>query len=105
MHSQLRFAASVAETRRKTRFRPLARLYRVGLFTHRVPAKGFRGVIVTSLSPFPKLAWRNNRSPFLFTVPFALLSVRPPRGLSPLHLQPRIVGKVWHRCRDFPGSR
>jgi hypothetical protein len=34
----------------------------VGLFTHRVPAKGFRGVIVTSLSPFPKLAWRNNRS-------------------------------------------
>ena len=39
----LRFVEPVTGTRRKTRFRPLARLYRVGLLTHRVPTKGFRG--------------------------------------------------------------
>jgi len=38
---------------RKTRFRLLARLYRVGLVTHRVPTKGFQGVIVTSFPPLP----------------------------------------------------
>jgi hypothetical protein len=37
----LRFAACVAGTRRKTRFRLLARLHRVGLATHRAPMKGF----------------------------------------------------------------
>jgi hypothetical protein len=38
---------------RKTRFRRRARLYRVGLVTHRVPMKGFRDAVVTSLPPFP----------------------------------------------------
>jgi hypothetical protein len=42
--------------RRKTRFRPLARLYRVGLVTHRVPTKGFRYA-----SSFPNLSGRNER--------------------------------------------
>src|SRR3954471_688191 len=28
--------------------------------TRRVPTKGFRGVIVTSLPPFPSFAWRNH---------------------------------------------
>ena len=37
----LRFAGRVAPTPRKTRFRLLARLSRTGLFTHRVPLKGF----------------------------------------------------------------
>jgi hypothetical protein len=37
----LRFARWVAPVGRKTRFRLLAKLYRVGLATHRVPAKGF----------------------------------------------------------------
>ena len=31
-----------------------------GLSTRRVPTKGFRGVIVTSLPPFPSFAWRNH---------------------------------------------
>src|SRR6185312_12838089 len=44
---------------RKTRFRLLARLYRVGLLTHRVPTKGFEGAIVTSCAPLPSFAWRN----------------------------------------------
>ena len=38
----LRFAAPVARTPRKTRFRPLAKLCRAGLVTRRVPSKGFR---------------------------------------------------------------
>src|SRR5262249_37491084 len=33
-------------SRRKTHFRLRARLYRVGLLTHRVPAKGFRDAVV-----------------------------------------------------------
>src|SRR3954464_13238357 len=28
--------------------------------TRRVPTKGFRGVIATSLPPFPSFAWRNH---------------------------------------------
>ena len=38
----LRFAGRVAPTPRKTRFRLLARLFRTGLITRRVPAKGFK---------------------------------------------------------------
>ena len=38
---------------RQTRFRLPARLYRVGLATHRVPTKGFCVAILTSLPPFP----------------------------------------------------
>ena len=49
----------------KTRFRLRARLYRVGLATHRVPTKGFRDVLVTSLPPFPSFAWRNATLPTL----------------------------------------
>jgi len=37
----LRFAGRVAPTPRKTRFRLLARLFRTGLVTRRVPSKGF----------------------------------------------------------------
>src|SRR5258708_38701079 len=43
---------------RKTRFRLLAMLCRVGLVTHRVPAKGFR-CISYILPPSPGFAWRN----------------------------------------------
>ena len=37
----LRFAGQVTPTRRKTRFRPPARLYRTGFITRRVPLTGF----------------------------------------------------------------
>jgi len=37
----LRFAGRVTPTPRKTRFRLLARLFRTGLITRRVPSKGF----------------------------------------------------------------
>ena len=48
----LRFAGRVAPTPRKTRFRLLAKLFRTGLFTRRVPTKGFE-VYPTSQPPFP----------------------------------------------------
>jgi len=38
----LRFVRWVTPPGRKTRFRLLAKLYRVGLATHRIPTKGFR---------------------------------------------------------------
>jgi hypothetical protein len=38
----LRFAGRVTSTPRKTRFRLLARLFRTGLVTRRVPSKGFK---------------------------------------------------------------
>jgi hypothetical protein len=44
----LRFAAGIAPGPRKTRFRLLARLYPVGLETHRVATKGFRWLILLS---------------------------------------------------------
>ena len=49
----LRFVVPLAGARRKTRFRPLARRYRVGLATHRVPTKGFRDSSV-HLFPLPQ---------------------------------------------------
>src|ERR1700693_4098044 len=51
--STLRSAAHTAP--RKTRFRLRAKLYRVGLATHRAPTKGFQGVVVTSFPPLPSL--------------------------------------------------
>lgn len=60
----LRFAAPVARTPRKTRFRLLAKLYRTGLVTRRVPAKGFNGSYHGTISSFPKLSWRNVRMNF-----------------------------------------
>ena len=45
---------AVTHTRCKTRFRPLARRYRAGLNTRRVPLKGFRVASYAS-SPFPRL--------------------------------------------------
>jgi hypothetical protein len=48
----LRFAGRVAPTPRKTRFRLLARLFRTGLATRRVPSKGFE-LYPTSQPPFP----------------------------------------------------
>ncbi len=55
----LRFVIRVARGRRRTRFRLLARLCRLGLGTHRVPARGFQEVVVTSSPPLPGFAWRN----------------------------------------------
>jgi hypothetical protein len=43
---------------RKTRFRLLAKLCRVGLLTHRVPTKGFQCISYIR-PPFPGLPWRN----------------------------------------------
>jgi len=48
----LRFAGRVTPTPRKTRFRLLARLFRTGLVTRRVPSKGFT-VYPTFVPPFP----------------------------------------------------
>jgi len=59
----LRFVRWVARTRRKTRFRLLAKLCRTGLNTRRVRLKGFE-VILTSRPPFPGFAWRNPRPLF-----------------------------------------
>ena len=53
----LRFAPPVTRTGRKTRFRLLARLCRVGLVTHRIRTKGFHDASYIA-SPFPKLSWR-----------------------------------------------
>jgi len=50
---------AVTRTRRKTRFRPLAKRYRTGLNTRRVPMKGFRITSCVS-SSFPKLSWRKD---------------------------------------------
>jgi hypothetical protein len=51
----LRFAGRVTPTPRKTRFRPPAKLYRTGLVTRKVPAKGFKLTSCQS-SSFPKLS-------------------------------------------------
>ena len=48
----LRFAGRVTPTPRKTRFRLLARLFRTGLATRRVPLKGFP-MYPTFVPPFP----------------------------------------------------
>jgi hypothetical protein len=55
----LRFAGWVTPPPRKTRFRLLARPGRVGLVTHRVPARGFKVGFLPSYSPCPSFAWRN----------------------------------------------
>ena len=57
----LRFAGRVAPTPRKTRFRLLARLFRTGLVTRRVPTKGFDDVSYIS-SSFPKFNVAQGRS-------------------------------------------
>src|SRR5262249_4972670 len=49
-------------TGRQTRFRLLARLCRVGLITHKVPAKGFRFASYIA-SPFPKPPGATNLRP------------------------------------------
>src|SRR5260370_7734632 len=75
-HEALFFRGSIAEPRhslstlrsdhrcppRKTRFRLLAKLYRVGLVTHRIPTKGFR---LPSYIPssFPTPPSRNHPPP------------------------------------------
>src|SRR5579885_2202319 len=73
---------------RKTRFRLRARLYRVGLVTHRVPTKGFRDVLVTPLPPFPSFAWRNchlaNSRSFPQVLAKSLLSAANPREVARL---------------------
>jgi len=72
----LRFARWVAPRRRKTRFRLLAKLYRTGLVTRRVPMKGFKVASYIS-SPFPKLSWRNVSS--LLVLPKTELTPGCPR--------------------------
>jgi hypothetical protein len=52
-------SGAVTHTRRKTRFRPLAKRYRTGLNTRRVPLKGFRVAPYIS-SSFPTLSWRKD---------------------------------------------
>ena len=52
----LRFAARVAPTQRKTRFRLPAKLYRTGLLTRRVPSKGFRKCL-SHLILFSQASW------------------------------------------------
>jgi hypothetical protein len=59
---------------RKTRFRPLAKPYRTGLITRRVPVKGFRIASYAS-SPFPGFAWRKDIQVFYVLV-FFLLAAR-----------------------------
>ncbi len=56
---------AVTRTRRKTRFRPLAKRYRTGLITRRVPMKGFRIASYAS-SSFPKLYLAQGHSGFFF---------------------------------------
>ena len=58
----LRFAGRVAPTPRKTRFRLLAKLFRTGLVTRRVPMKGFE-LYPTSQPPFPSSTWRKDILP------------------------------------------
>ena len=65
----LRFDEGHCGLRRKTRFRLPARLYRVGLATHRVPTKGFRSAPVTSLPPFPSFTGRKNDTAHLHRPP------------------------------------
>ena len=55
----LRFAGRVTPPPRKTRFRLLARLFRTGLVTRRVPSKGFT-MYPTSHPPFPSSTWRKD---------------------------------------------
>ena len=45
---------------RKTRFRLLAKLCRVGLVTHKAPMKGFEVVVFYIFASLPKLSWRND---------------------------------------------
>jgi hypothetical protein len=54
----LRFAAPVARTPRKTRFRPLAKLCRAGVDT---PQGSIERFLRYNASPFPKLSWRTKR--------------------------------------------
>jgi len=61
----LRFAGRVAPTPRKTRFRLLAKLFRTGLITRRVPSKGFT-MYPTFDPPFPSS--RSARTFYFFSV-------------------------------------
>ncbi len=61
----LRFAAPVARTPRKTRFRLVANLCRVGVATHRVPIRGFRSsrhsiLLVTAYLSHPGTTFRTS---------------------------------------------
>jgi hypothetical protein len=49
-------------TRRKTRFRSLAKLFRAGLATRRVALEGFNAA---RMSSFPELSWRKDIMGFL----------------------------------------
>src|SRR5438093_6717438 len=70
---------AVTRTRRKTRFRPLAKRYRTGLTTRRVPLKGFK-IASCDSSSFPKLAWRKDILEF---------------SRNPKHVSPSWPGGYW----------
>jgi hypothetical protein len=81
--STLRSAAHTAP--RKTRFRLLAKLYRVGLATHKAPPKGFRGTRYIS-SPFPKLVLAQCQCIFLFCCPKKCADINSPQVLMRFEL-------------------
>src|SRR5581483_3965630 len=78
--------------RRKTRFRLLARLYRTGLVTRRVPAKGFRVSQFVSFS-FPKLLGAN-------AVPFFTAGSQRQRNHRGEEAAPRHSPTL--ECASFP---
>src|SRR5215467_4782849 len=55
--------------------------------TRRVPTKGFRGVIVTSLPPFPSFAWRNHIDP-RGSGPKRCVSLAEPHNVRPVRVDP-----------------
>jgi hypothetical protein len=57
-HAISSFVASVARALRKTRFRRVANLYRVGLSTHWVPPHYFESASLTISPTCPGFSWR-----------------------------------------------
>jgi hypothetical protein len=61
----LRFAVQVAHTPRKTRFRLLAKLFRTGLVTRRVPSKGFKvyptSILLSQVQRSARTFWFSER--------------------------------------------
>jgi hypothetical protein len=72
----------------------LAKLYRTGLITRRVPTKGFRVASYIS-SPFPKLAWRNVSSHFLRKTRIDTLATMLSKALAQ-------VTELQEKMRYFP---
>jgi hypothetical protein len=69
----LRFAGRVTPPPRKTRFRPLARRYRIGLITYRAAIEGFRSHVMLFLLLL-QASWRKD------ILLFSSLNLRLPFG-------------------------